>query len=155
MKKTSISIFLIFIFSISNSCSTFEKTKSGISKSDETKIPFEKAKNYFSKKSDNSDTITTKINSQEEFDSYFGSASTMGKDGIPTPIDFSKQTVIAIISPTVKRVTEFEAKKLIKTKESIVLTYSLVEGPDIDYSIQPNLILVTDKINEEVTFIRK
>lgn len=39
------------------------------------------------------------ITKQEEFSGLFGMAAVMGKDGAPTSVDFSKESVIAIVLP--------------------------------------------------------
>ena len=52
-------------------------------------VPFEVAKNYFFK---NNQVIPEypKIVSEEEFNKLFGMATTMGEDGKPTAIDFTR-----------------------------------------------------------------
>lgn len=54
-----------------------------------TEIAFEVAKNYFFK---NNQVIPEypKIVSEEEFNKLFGMATTMGEDGKPTAIDFTR-----------------------------------------------------------------
>src|SRR5690606_11717534 len=62
-------------------------------------IPYVLAQNYFVKNTIGEDRNGIyKIETQAAFDELFSPAASMGKDGKPTPIDFEKQYVIAIIS---------------------------------------------------------
>ena len=70
-----------------------------------SEVAFEVAKNYFFK---NDQVIPEypKITTEEEFNKLFGMATTMGKDGKPTAIDFTKQFVLAIVLPVTDITTE-------------------------------------------------
>ena len=70
-----------------------------------SEVVFEVAKNYFFK---NDQVIPEypKIVSEEEFTKLFGMATTMGEDGKPTAIDFTKQFVLAIVLPETDFATE-------------------------------------------------
>lgn len=62
------------------------------------KVAFEVAKNYFFK-NDQEIPASPKITTAEEFGKLFGMATTIGEDGKPTEIDFTKQFVLAIVLP--------------------------------------------------------
>ena len=61
-------------------------------------VAFEVAKNYFFK-NDQKIPSSPKITTAEEFGKLFGMATTMGENGKPTPIDFTKKFVLAIVQP--------------------------------------------------------
>ena len=60
-------------------------------------VAFQIAKNYFFK-NDQKIPANPKITTEEEFNKLFGMATTMGKDGMPTDIDFSKSYMTMFIS---------------------------------------------------------
>jgi hypothetical protein len=61
-------------------------------------IPYAVAQNYFVKNT--VDAIANpKIETEEVFNSYFGSATTMGKNGKPTAIDFQKNMLLQCCFP--------------------------------------------------------
>ena len=64
-----------------------------------------------------------KITSQEQFDRYFGPAAFMGKDGEPTPIDFSRELVIAKVFPLSSKADEWK------------------DGKQLNYTIRPFILL--------------
>ena len=74
-------------------------------------VAFEVAKNYFF---NNGQEIpsSSKITTAEEFGKLFGMATTMGEDGKPTPIDFAKQFVLAIVLPVTNLATEITPDRL-------------------------------------------
>ena len=78
-------------------------------KGDISGIAFEVAKNYFFK---NNQEIPSspKITTAEEFGKLFGMATTMGEDGKPTEIDFTKQFVLAIVLPVTNLATEITSE---------------------------------------------
>lgn len=91
-------------------------------------VPYEVAKNYFVKNTVGDGILTLKITTQEEFDKYFGSAATMGENGKPTGIDFSKQYVIAVIGESTNKSVVAEPLSLTKDGNVITLTYKWEEG---------------------------
>ena len=122
------------------------KTEQPVSKA-EKNIAFIVAKNYFA-----NNTLTKldrpKIETADRFNAAFGMATTMGKDGRPTEIDFNKQYVIAIILPETDLATNIEAVSLQKVENGdIVLSYRVITGQKQSYKIRPNLAVVVDKAN--------
>lgn len=120
-----------------------------------TMVPFKEIKNYFVRNDAPIASTQIVINSQEQFDSIFGPAAFMGKDGEPTPIDFSKETVVAIVEPTTDIATELEALSLTKTPglpgtgNALVFRYKSSKGERQSFTIRPTLIISVD--NEHLT----
>ena len=111
-------------------------------------IAFEEAKNYFFK---NGEAIPAdpKITSEEAFNKLFGMATTMGKDGKPTEIDFSKQFVLAIVLPVTNIDTEIKPIKVEEKGDTLLYTYEIKTGEKQTYSIQPVSIIILDKKYED------
>lgn len=110
-----------------------------------TSVPFLEAKNYFVKNNVQPENLVNpKITSQAEFDNIFGMATTMGEQGKPTPIDFSKQYVIALVGKPTDKATTLTATSLTKSGNTITLGYTETVGEKQSYTIQPFLILVVD-----------
>ncbi|PHS07053.1 MAG: hypothetical protein COA88_09510 [Kordia sp.] len=108
-------------------------------------IPFVVAKNYFVNNSikqlDN-----PKIETEKKFNKIFGMATTMGKNGKPTKIDFSKQYVIAVLKPDTDSSTTIEPESLQKNaKGEIVFTYKYKTGEKQTYTTLPNIAIIVDK----------
>lgn len=126
---------------VSGSNNTEEVESSG------SKIRYVVANHYFVR-NDVKIFKNTKITTQEAFDKIFGCAAVMGKDGMPTSIDFAKQYVIAVIKPETDRPTTLIAKNLMKNAEGkIVFSYKALIGEKQTYTMVPSLIIVVDKTN--------
>ncbi|MET3034782.1 hypothetical protein ABXT08_01650 [Chryseobacterium sp. NRRL B-14859] len=116
-----------------------------------TTVPYTEAKNYFVKNTFKSNTVTVKkIISQQEFDEIFGAAATMGKDGQPTLIDFSKDYVIALIGTETNAHLnpEFNIKGLVKKGNSVILSYAKSgwsASTPASYNVMPMKILIVSK----------
>lgn len=82
---------------------------------------------------------------QAAFDSVFGCAAVMGKDGLPTTIDFTKQSVIAVIGGETNRPTEFRTVSLNAIADTLRLKYATKEGEPATYTMRPVLLLVINK----------
>ena len=94
------------------------------------------AKNYFFK---NDQVIPEypKITTEEEFNKLFGMATTMGENGKPTAIDFTKQFVLAIVLPETDFATEINPVKVEEKGDSLLYTYEVKTGEKQSFSIQP------------------
>lgn len=87
-----------------------------------------------------------KIENQKEFDTLFGAAATMGKDGKPTAIDFKKQNVIAIIGNTTNYNTSYEITGIaMGAMGTVVVSYKTNKGTKMTYSIRPFTAVTIDK----------
>lgn len=118
----------------------------------ETAVPFSVARNYFVR-SDADVPENVRITDQATFEGMFGMAAFMGRDGQPTSIDWDREFVIAVVKPVTDVETVMEPLSLIKKGESLVLSYSLVSGLDMSYTIRPFFIIVVDKQWEDLPVV--
>lgn len=110
-----------------------------------TDIPFIVAKKYFVKSTVKS-LDNPKIETTEKFNEIFGMATTMGKDGKPTKIDFQKQYVIAIVLPETDLLTTVAPVSLQKDeKGKITLTYKTEVGQKQSFTTRPTFQILVDK----------
>lgn len=119
-------------------------------------IPFNIAKNYFTKNTVPNDFITLRISTQGDFDKYFGQATTMGQNGVPTPIDFSEGYVIAIINKESDRDINITPESLTRNGEKIDFLYTIKEGEKQTFTSRTMLILIVN--NEyigDINFIKQ
>ncbi len=146
MKIRFITFSLLASIAISlASCNT---TKSGIS--------YKTASHYFVR-NDVTNYSPRLIQSSEEFERYFGAATTMGKDGLPTDINFTKQNVVAIIAPETNLDTDIKVSSVKKQDGKITVRYNVVQtGDPRSYSTVPCLLLSIDKKHgSNVEFIKE
>ncbi len=106
------------------------------------RVPFIVAQRYFVKNTFGDKEAFPVIRSQAEFDDLFGMATVMGVDGKPTPIDFSKQYVIAVIQKITDKSASLEPVSLKQKDGAITFTYSYTEGAQQSFSIQPVLVII-------------
>ncbi len=152
MKTIILSITTILIF-ILTSCKTNDTQKIVKNKKD---IPFEIAKNYFVKNTVENNLLNLKISTQEDFEKYFGMATTMSKNGKPSPVNFSTQYVIAIVNKEAEKNINIAPQSLIQNEGNITLTYSITEGENQSYTSRTALILIIDnKYSEDLIFVKK
>lgn len=142
MKKLA---FLFLGFLISFSCSSRKDFQN-------LKVPYSEAKRYFVKNTYKSNEISVqKITSQKEFDEIFGMATTMGKDGKPTDINFSKDYVIALIGTETdaNQHPEITIDSLVKNGNSVKVLYTTsgwsVDPNPASYKVVPLKILIVSK----------
>lgn len=83
--------------------------------------------------------------SKQSFDSVFSCAAVMGEDGMPTPIDFNRQSVIAIIGGETNRPTEYVPVSLMSQADTLRFKYKVKEAAPTSYTMLPVLLLVVDK----------
>ena len=112
-----------------------------------TDIPFIVAKNYFVKNTVRQGGLENpKIETKENFDSTFGAATTMDKNGKPTEIDFSNNYVIAVPGDETDIATEISPVSLQKDdKNQVTLNYKVTRGSKQSFRIRPLLIVIIDK----------
>ena len=112
-------------------------------------VAFEVAKNYFFKTNLDILPSTPKITSEEVFNNLFGMATTIGEDGQPTQIDFSKQFVLAIVLPVTDMATVIIPVKVEEQGDTLFYTYEVKTGEKQSFNIQPISIIVLDKQYED------
>ena len=115
-----------------------------------SEVPFTELDHYFFK---NGQDIpdNTKIDTEEEFSSLFGFASVMGENGQPTPVDWDKEFVIAVVNPVTDFATELTPVSLSLEDGELVFTYSETVGEKQSWSMQPVLLVKVDRIDEYET----
>lgn len=134
MKNPALFLFIsVCIFS----CGTREKT---------TAVQYTIAHGYFVR-NDAPPHASNYYDSQEMFDSVFGAATVMGKDGAPTSIDFKKQSVVALIGSTTISPTDFAPISLTLRNDTLLLKYKSVVDSPTTYSMRPLLLLAIEKPN--------
>ena len=107
-------------------------------------VPYEVVKNYFFR-NDAEIPASPMITTQEQFDSLFGAAAFMGKDGQPTHIDFDRQSVIAVVLPENYIETTLRPLSLTRSGGTLTFTYEKEENDTMSYTIRPVLLVATDK----------
>ncbi len=86
-----------------------------------------------------------KIETQAKFDEVFGMATTMGPDGTPTPVDFSKQNVIAIVVPETNMETTITPLSLKRDDGNLKLTFRKTQGQQQSFTTRPFIAIAIDK----------
>lgn len=122
-------------------------------------VPYTIAHGYFIH-NDIDSLPVNRITTREQFDSIFGMAAVMGKNGTPTPIDFNRQFVIAVDVPTTNRTTSIipvsleyvpashataDARAKVVLGTNIKYTYKVLFGAAQSYSTHPVLIIAVDR----------
>lgn len=87
-----------------------------------------------------------KYTSQQQFDQTFGMAAVMGRNGLPTKIDFQRQFVIAKVLPITNVDTEMRPLALTETADGqLEFSYEVISGQEMSSSMQPCLLLIVDR----------
>lgn len=108
-------------------------------------IPFTVAQNYFIKNTVNTTTpLTLKITSQAAIDSVFGMATVMGANGHPTPVDFTRQFVLAVIGKATNTPTQLSPISLKKVAKHLEFTYHVSSGQPASFTMVPSLAIAVD-----------
>ncbi|PSK91516.1 hypothetical protein [Taibaiella chishuiensis] len=109
-------------------------------------VPYTVAEGYFVKNTVKPGPLPApRITTQQDFDNIFGAAAHMGKNGMPTAIDFAKQFVIAVVADETDMATELKPISLKKeTGDQLVFTYETIKGAKQSYTIRPVLMVVVD-----------
>jgi hypothetical protein len=85
------------------------------------------------------------IRSRDDFDKYFGAAALMGKNGQPTPIDFSRQFVIAIVEGETYTSTTIITHELTVIADKLHLRYDVKMEQPQSFSAIPVQLLIIDR----------
>ncbi len=143
-------LFFAIAFLIFKSCTS---VKSGNATLNEN-IPFKQAKNYFVKNNVETAIGNPKFETQQEFDHIFGMATTMGDNGRPTPIDFSKEFAVAQVENPSFQSVFLEPISIRRNGKILEIKFRKVIGKTLSYSAQTSMILIIDRKYEgEVNFI--
>lgn len=110
-----------------------------------TKIPYTLGRNYFVRNDYEAERLSSPvIATQEQFDAVFDGAAVMGAQ--PTPIDFSRQYVIAIVEPATDQSVHYTVRNLARIDGKLVLQYRREVGEKRSYSVRPFLMMVVDTL---------
>ncbi len=108
-------------------------------------VPYTVADHYFLK-NDVTGEVPSKLTNRADFEKYFGMATVMGVNGLPSAIDFDTQYVIAVAVPETDRNTEIEPVSLTRGKDrKVVFKYKVELGDVMSYRINPILIIIVNK----------
>lgn len=113
-------------------------------------VPYSELDHYFFK---NGQAIpdNPKIDTEEAFASLFGMAPVMGEGGKPTPVDFGKEFVIAVVYPVTEFHTELDPKSLRLENGELVFTCDETVGEKQSWSMQPVLLVKVSRKYETET----
>ncbi|MBQ9819821.1 MAG: pyridoxamine 5'-phosphate oxidase family protein [Bacteroidales bacterium] len=107
-------------------------------------VPFQEVERYFFR-NDAAIPEDARIDSQEAFDRLFAPAAVMGRGGTPTPVDFSRETVIAVVCPVTDRATELRPESLVREGGELVFTCTETVGEPQGWSMQPVLLVKVNR----------
>lgn len=87
------------------------------------------------------------ITNKKAFDEQFGMAAFMGKGGQPTPVNFSKNAVLAIVLPETNKDIDIDSVKVMESgKNELTLAYTVHEGAERSYYTKPlQLMAINNK----------
>ena len=118
-------------------------------------VPFEVANNYFVR-NDAPRPIPMKITTRDTFERIFGMAAVMGKDGLPTSIDFERQFVIAVVLPETNHFTTVEVKRLTNEAEGLMVTAQVEASKEENtWTMIPMQLLIVDRAYERDSVFNK
>ena len=86
-----------------------------------------------------------KVDTAEDFATYFGAAAVMGEGGRPTPIDWAHEFVIAVVYPVIDIATELAPESLIREDGELVFTYTETVGEQQSWSMRPMLLIKVNR----------
>ena len=101
--------------------------------------------NYYVSNQMKNGTHKLVIHNQQDFESVFGEAAVMGRNGQPTSIDFRHQFVIAVILPETNRQTTIETALLRRNGDRLYFSYIIDEGHATSYTMRPFTAVVVDR----------
>lgn len=117
-------------------------------------IPFTIATHYFVNNTAGA-PVDSVITSASRFNELFGMATTMGPEGKPTPVDFSKQFVIAVGRPETAIATALEATGLHMENDTLVFDYRMTTGEQQTFTSRPLLMVIVDRSHLAPVSLRK
>lgn len=147
MKKiilhTALTVVLTYLVSCV-STSNNGGVSSGLGQVAPDTIPYTVAQHYFVR--NDVDSVPTIINSQAELEKYFGMAAYMGPNGEPTKIDFSQNSVLAVVLPVTDLATEIIPESFVRESNGdAVFSCEVKTGEKQSYSTRPMLTAIVNK----------
>ena len=122
------------------------KPATSVENKESGEVPFTVAKNYFYT---HLGTPSTKITTEEDFRKIFHMATTMGEEGKPTAIDFSKQFVVNVVLRDSKWPMEINPLKVEAKGDTLFYSYDIKVGQKQSYWSQSSSIIIIDKEYEK------
>ena len=111
-------------------------------------VPFTVADNYFVR-NDAPRPIPMKITTRDTFERIFGMAAVMGKNGLPTSIDFEHQFVIAVVLPETNHTTTIVVKRITDEADGLAITAQVEASKEENTWTQiPMQLLIVDRAYE-------
>lgn len=119
-------------------------------------IGYKEASRYFVR-NDVKDYSPRLLQSAEELNRFFGTAPVMGKDGMPTNIDFQKYNVAALIDKETNVDTDLKVSSIKKVENQVVVKYQVIrKGSPRSFSTVPcRLLLIEKKYGNHVVFVKE
>ena len=102
--------------------------------------------NYYVNNHLSSGTHKLVIHNQHDFESVFGEAAVMGRNGQPTRVDFSRQFVVALILPETNRQTSVEVALVRRLGDRLYFSYIIEQGHATSYTMRPYTAIVVDRM---------
>lgn len=108
-------------------------------------VSFTVLRNYFH--NSNAPSLSSPlITNKQAFDEQFGMAAFMGKGGQPTPVNFGKSAVLAIVLPETNKAIDIDSVMVTETgKKELTLAYTVHEGAEQSFYIRPLQLMAIDK----------
>lgn len=108
-------------------------------------VSFTVLRNYFH--NSNAPSLSSPlITNKQTFDEQFGMAAFMGKGGQPTPVNFGKSAVLAIVLPETNKAIDIDSVMVTETgKKELTLAYTVHEGAEQSFYIRPLQLMAIDK----------
>ncbi len=107
-------------------------------------VPFQMAHNYFFR-NDQPIPDSPRVTTQQDFSRLFGAAAMMGPDGMPTPIDFSRQFVLAIILPVTDCDTQITPLQVVAQGHTLYYYFQVDVGQQQSFQMQPLSLIILDR----------
>lgn len=116
-------------------------------------IAFTEVDNYFVNNNATPSKLVRKvINTESEFRAIFGEATTMGANGQPTPINFKRQFVLAVVAPVTDTQTQMYPLSVLQNGNAIIFNYKVDKGSKMSYSICPFVAVVIDRPASDASY---
>ena len=108
-------------------------------------VSFTVLRNYFH--NSNAPSLSSPlITNKQAFDEQFGMAAFMGKGGQPTPVNFGKSAVLAIVLPETNKAIDIDSVMVTETgKKELTLAYTVHEGAEQSFYVRPLQLMAIDK----------
>ena len=106
-------------------------------------VDFKEGSHYFVR-NDVTD-VPLVLNSEEECYSVLGMAPVMGEGGLPTEIDFSKESVVNIALPETNCPTDLSVKSVAQKGDSLIVSYEATIQQESSYTMRPYTMVIVAK----------